>query len=78
MTVVRRSSPIDKPGVVRLKSTMRTTREMPPAVHAAAGLRCEAMAPRAKGTDISSMPLTPMAAYSSCSAVRWKACSTAN
>ena len=78
MTVVRRSSPTDRPGVVRLRSSMRTTREMPPAVHAVAGLRCEATAPRAKGSDISPMPLTPMVAYSSCSSVRWKARRIAN
>ena len=78
MTVVRRSSPIDKPGVVRLRSTMRTTREMPPAVHAAAGLRCEAMVPRAKGSDISPIPLTPRVAYNCCSVVKWKNRRTAN
>ena len=59
-------------------STTRTIREMAPAVHAADGLRWEATAPKAIGIDINPMPLTPMAVYSSCSVLRWKACITAN
>ena len=78
ITVVRRSSPTVMLGVVRLRSAVRTAREMAPAVHAAAGLRCEAMVPRAKGSDISPIPLTPRVAYNCCSVVKWKNRRTAN
>ena len=78
MAALRRISPTVRPGFVRMTSMTRTTREMPPAVHAADGLRCEATAPKAMVIDISPTPLMPMAAYISCSLVRWKACSTTN